>query len=322
MEVKGKLTEKAALDLQYDNELKAGSYLRTQQFALQKGLAPATYIDAESVYAEGGAYHARHRLYRGTVTLSAGDTDVRVGRQRIAWGTGRFWSPLDLLNPFSPTAIERTERIGVDAVLVEHKLSALSRVSAVYAPSRGHGASSTALFWHSNARGVDYSLVAGRFRREDVFGADVATQIGGAGVRAELTNSHRETGGSYRRAVIALDYAFANTLTLSGEIYYNGAGAADRASYDFASLFSGRIQNVGRRYFGGYAAYEITPLVKSTNYVVLNLEDGSRFVSPTMSVSLQANLELTLGAQLFGGSSGSEYARLRDLYFAQLQWFF
>ena len=32
----------------------------------------------------------------------------------------------------------------------------------------------------------------------------------------------------YRRALFGLDYAFANTLTLSGEMYYNGAGASDR----------------------------------------------------------------------------------------------
>jgi hypothetical protein len=39
-------------------------------------------------------------------------------------------------------------------------------------------------------------------------------------------------------------------------------------------------------------------------------------------LSLQANLDLSLGAQLFSGPAGSEYARLHDLYYAQLQWFF
>jgi hypothetical protein len=52
------------------------------------------------------------------------------------------------------------------------------------------------------------------------------------------------------------------------------------------------------------------------------LADRSRFFSPALIVSLQANLDLSLGVQLFGGSQGSEYARLRDLYYAQVQWFF
>ena len=322
LELKGKLHENVALDLQYDNELLFGNYLRTQQFAMQKDLAPDTYWDLESNYAGGGSYYGRHRLYRANVKLSLGETDLRVGRQRIAWGTGRFWSPLDLLNPFSPIALERTERIGVDAVLIERKLDALSRLSAVYAPAPNGDPSSVALHWHSNARGIDYSFIGGRFRREEVVGADLATQIGGAGVRAEVTHNRRDAAADYQRAVIAIDYAFANTLTLSGELYYNGAGASDRAAYDFPALFAGRIQNVGRRYFGGYTAYDVTPLVKWTNYLVVNLADGSTFFSPTLSFSLQANLDLTIGTQLFGGSAGSEYARLRDVHFAQLQWFF
>ncbi len=322
LELKGNLSESVALDIQYDNEVLLGNYLHTGQFAAQKDQRPDQYWNLDRNYSESRSWYGRHRLYRGNVTLSLGDTDLRLGRQRIAWGTGRFWSPVDLLNPLNPIALEREERLGVDAVLAEHKLGPLSRFTAVYAPRQESGESSAALNWHSNAAGVDLSLIAGRFRKERVIGGDVATQLGSAGVRAELTHNERDAGPGYRRAVLAMDYAFANTLTLSGELYYNGAGAADRAAYDFASLFAGRIQNVGRRYFGGYLGYELTPLVKWTNYLVVNLADRSRFFSPALIFSLQTNLDLTLGVQLFGGSAGSEYARLQDVYYGQLQWFF
>jgi hypothetical protein len=203
------------------------------------------------------------------------------------------------------------------------RLAEGAALSAVYAPRHGRGESTAAFNWHANASGVDYSLVvAGRFRREDVIGADVATQIGGAGVRAELTHNQRETVPSYRRAVLALDYAFRSTLTLSGEIYYNGAGASDKAAYDFASLFAGRIQNVGRRYFGGYLGYEITPLIKWDNYLVTNLSDHSRYFSPSLTYSIKTDLDWTTGVQFFRGSNGSEYGRLNDVYYTQLQWFF
>jgi hypothetical protein len=322
LELKGNLSESATLDLQYDNEVLLGNYRRTAQFAAQKDQRPDQLWNLERNYGEGGSWYGRHRLYRGNVTLSSGDTDLRLGRQRIAWGTGRFWSPVDLLNPPNPVALEREERPGVDALLAERKLGPLSRVSAVYAPRHEDGASSAALNWHSNAAAVDYSLIGGRFRGEKVVGGDVATQWRSAGIRAELTHNVRDTGSSYRRAVLATDYAFANTLTLSGELYYNGAGTTDTAAYDFASLLGGRIQNVGRRYFGAYAGYEITPLVKWTNYLVLNLADRSRFYAPGVTFSLRTNVDFTIGAQFFGGSAGTEYARLNDLYYAQLQWFF
>lgn len=322
LELKGRVAEGAALDLQYDNEILLGNYLDTAQFGLQKDQSPPQYWNLESNYAEAGSYYGRHRLYRGSLTLSSGETDVRIGRQRIAWGTGRFWSPLDILNPFSPIQLEREERLGVDAVLVERKLGALSRLGAVYAPQHASRDSSAALLWHDNAARIDYSLVAGRFARERVVGADVATQIGDAGVRAELTHARRETGNDYRRALLGLDYAFANTLTLSGELYYDGAGAANRGSYDFASLFAGRIQNVGRRYLGAYAGYELTPLVKWNNYLVVNLSDRSRYFSPSFTYSVKTNLDLTLGAQWFRGSAGSEYGRFNGAYYAQVQWYF
>jgi len=322
LELKGDLAEHVALDVQYDNEILLGSYLRTAQFALQKDQPPPQYWNLDRNYAEGGSYVGRHRLYRGSVTLAAGDTDVRMGRQRIAWGTGRFWSPLDILNPFSAIQLEREEWIGVDAVLVERKFGALSRLSAVYAPRHPADDASTALRWHDNRAGIDYSLVAGRFLRDRVAGVDIATQLGDAGLRAELTGARREDGSSYRRALFGLDYAFRNTLTLSGELYYNGAGASERSAYDFAALFAGRIQSVGRRYFGGYAGYEITPLLKWTNYLVVNLEDRSRYFSPSLIYSLRTNVDVTVGVQLFRGAQGSEYARLDDVYYAHMQWFF
>ena len=322
LELKGDLAEGAALDVQYDNEILLGNYLHTAQFALQKDQPPPQYWNLDRNYAEAGSYYGRHRFYRASVTLAAGETDVRMGRQRIAWGTGRFWSPLDILNPFSAIQLEREERIGVDAVLVERKFGALSRLSAVFAPRHAAGESSAALRWHDNRAGIDYSFVAGRFLRDRVLGADIATQLGDAGLRAEMTAARREDGSSYRRALFGLDYAFRNTLTLSGELYYNGAGASERIAYDFASLFAGRIQNVGRRYLGAYAGYELTPLVKWNNYLVVNLADGSRYFSPSLTYSLKTNLDLTFGVQLFRGSAGSEYGRFNDAYYAQVQWFF
>ncbi|VCJ27910.1 hypothetical protein [Burkholderia pseudomallei] len=322
LELKGNLMPHVAVDVEYDNELLLGSYLRTTQFALQQQMEADQYLDLDGAYLKGHSYYGVQSLYRGSVTFSAANTDVRIGRQRIAWGTGRFWSPLDLLNPFNPTAIERDERLGVDAVLVEQKLGPLSRVSAVYAPAHGGADSSLALNWHSNAFGADYSVIGGRFGDEQVAGVDIATQIGTAGVRGEFTLNRATTGGSYQRALVGLDYAFANTLTLTAELYYNGAGTTNPAAYDFTSLFTGKIQSVAKHYLGGYAGYEITPLLKIQGYVVLNLDDGSRFISPVLTYSIRTNLDWAIGAQFFMGSPSSEYGHFHNVYYTQVQWFF
>ena len=322
LELKGQLAPNVGFDVQYDNEVLLGSYLRTTQFQQQKDQPPPQYWAAQANYVDRSALYGVHRLYRAQVQMAFGDTDVRIGRQRIAWGTGRFWSPLDLLNPFSPVALEREERLGVDAVLVEHRFGPVSRLAAVYAPSRVPGEDSRALQWHDNARGVDFSLTGGRFRGSDVIGVDLAGQIGPAGVRAELTRVRLREGKVFVRSLVGIDYAFANTLTLSAELYRDGSGSDRSAAYDFLALATGARQTLARHYLGLHTGYEITPLLKLNTDIVLNLDDRSRIVAPNITYSIRANLDGSLGLRWFRGPTGSEYARVPDAAYLSLQWFF
>jgi hypothetical protein len=232
VELKGNLAPALRVDLQYDNELLLGSYLRTAQFQQQKDVPPPQYWRAEANYFESSRLYGAHRLYRATLNLSAGDTDVRFGRQRVAWGTGRFWSPLDVLNPVSPIALEREERLGVDAVLVERKVGPLSKFAAVVAPTRSSGRSTMAAQWHDNRGGLDYSLIAGRMQGRAIWGVDLAGQVGQAGIRAEMTRERPDAMPAYNRMLLGMDYAFGNTLTVTAELFFNGAGARDPSSYD------------------------------------------------------------------------------------------
>jgi hypothetical protein len=120
----------------------------------------------------------------------------------------------------------------------------------------------------------------------------------------------------------AADYAFANTLTLSSELYYNGAGTTDKEAYDFTALLAGQIQNVAQHYIGVFASYEITPLAKTANISSSTSTTTATSSHPASRFSLRANLDLTIGVQLFAGGAGTEYERLPDVYYAQVQWFF
>ncbi|HEX5685115.1 MAG TPA: hypothetical protein VFY73_13920 [Ideonella sp.] len=321
VELKGDLAKWLVVDLQVDNELTLGDYLRTEQFRLQRD-SPPTWWRARTSWLDEPDAYGQARVYRASLTASFVDTDLRVGKQRIAWGTGRFWSPLDILNPVSPTTLERAERVGVDALLVEHKIDALSRAAVVHAPQRDAGDASTAMMWHANRSAVDYSLVAGRFGRSRVLGGDVAGQVGQSGIRAELTRTLPDAGPAYVRALVGLDHAFANTLSVSGELFFDGSGSRDRARYDFAALFSGARQNLARHYLGLSASYDVTPLIETRHDLVLNLDDGSGCYSQALTWSLRTNLDATLGAQFFGGARTTEFRAFKRLLYLQLQWFY
>ena len=46
------------------------------------------------------------RIYRGFVRYEGEPVELRVGRQRIAWGVGRIWNPTDRLSFVPPLSIE------------------------------------------------------------------------------------------------------------------------------------------------------------------------------------------------------------------------
>ena len=322
LKLDGQPFEAVALDVQYDNEVLLGSYLRTRQFALVKNRVLDTSLDLERTYADTRSVLAQHRVYRATISWSVKEMDLVLGRQRIAWGTGRFWSPVDILNPFDATRLEREERVGVDAVLGERKIGALGKVNAVFAPATARSRTAAAGYVHGNARGTDYSVVLGNFRGDRVVGADFAGRAGGLGIRGEATATRPDSGRRFIRVLLGADYGFPNTLTLSAELYYNGQGATDRARYDLSAFFDGRIRSLGRRYTAIATTHEITPLLEIFAYGILNIDDRSRLLWPGFKYSVSSNVDISGGIQAFAGGTGSEYGRFRDVLHVQLKCFF
>ena len=64
----------------------------------------------------------------------------------------------------------------------------------------------------------------------------LARQIAGAGLRTELIRIRPREGKAFIRSLVGIDYASANTLTLSAEFYRDGIGAGNTAAYDFAPM--------------------------------------------------------------------------------------
>ncbi|MFV1996453.1 MAG: DUF1302 family protein [Acidiferrobacterales bacterium] len=322
LELKGDLSENTAFNVQYDNEIFLGDYLKTSQFQAQKNIPQDTYLNLRSTYLDNQSVFGRHGLYRAYLDTRIGNADLRIGRQRVAWGSALFWSPVDILNPIDPTALERDRRTGVDAVVLDADYSDLSRVSVMYAVHATPVRASTAVRWRTNKGGFDWGLSAGRFRNDDMAGIDLAGQIGKIGLRGEVTRTQSPVDGSYTRFVVGADYTFSNTITINSEFYFNGQGATDTGAYDFNRLFSGEIQSLAQRYLGLYLGYDITPLLKWKNYYINNLDDKSFFYSPEVSYSITQNSELAFGVQIYSGSAVSEYGSFENMAYGQWQLYF
>ena len=121
-EAEGGLSLRAEAD--YDHELRVGSQLNSLE-SRTFGLAePDEFLTMEQTISSDTDASWRHRLYRGWVEAEYAGWKARFGRQRVAWGTGKIWNAVDVLNPYQPTTLERDERLGVDAVSLRTGLGA------------------------------------------------------------------------------------------------------------------------------------------------------------------------------------------------------
>lgn len=309
------------IEVQYDNELLLGNYIGTTQYAATSARVETSF-DLQREYATRSDLVARHALYRAIVSWSGTSTDVRIGRQRIALGTGFFWSPMDLLNPIDPTRLERDYRAGADAVLVEQQLGAIGRVSGMYSPATGRMKAMGAGYLHGNLRGTDYSVLVGSFHGDLVLGTDFSGSVGGLGLRGELTTTRPDSGSRYARALFGADYGFENSVKLTVETSYNGRGTSDPTRYDVNAVIAGGALNLARWYAGAALTYDVTPLVKASGYAVVNADDGSTVLWPQLEWSARPDLDLTIGVQHFAGGTRSEYGRAHTLLHGGVKWFF
>jgi len=275
-----------------------------------------------------------------------------VGRQRIAWGVATWFSPLDRFAPFAPAEIDKEEKAGVDAADLSIPLGALSNVEAVWSGQRRTGLPGIAaggILQNLGARfrttrgAWDITLVGGWFAGADAAGGSLAGSIGGIGIHGEALASHggvrrtliearpgpddtlrlREVRGDFVRATVGADYGFGwHNLTVAGEAYHDGSGAADKSRYDWTGLATGRRVGLARWYAALSASLQVTPLFTVTLPVLANLDEPALLVMPMAEYSVGENLDVRAGIDLSTGGAGSEYGAVKELYYAIIAWYF
>ena len=325
----GKYGDWLAVHIDYDNEFHAGNLISLPDFETVRDRQSAAWLDLQHIIVNSPNAYWDTSLYRGYVSLHSGEVTLTAGRQRIGWGTAHFFSPMDMFNPISPLQIESDERQGVDAALAAFTLPGALRWNVVYAPQDGFRRSTSAVRLSRTMHNYDFDAVAARFGQDWTTGFDVAGQLGGAGLRGELTYRWRHpiaglASVSTRdalRMVVGSDYAWANGLYVVGEYFYN-QGQPDlqgNRALDLAVLlqYSSEIFTLHRHFVSAGASYPLTPLWKIETFVVADVAGASAAVLPRLSHNLTANTDLNIGVQLFASSRTGEFHGLSDLGYVE-----
>jgi hypothetical protein len=297
------------------------------------------------------SYRLYHRLDRLNLTLMSEQETLVIGRQAVSWGNGLLFNPMDLVNPFAPTDIEREYKTGDDLVSLLTTRGPAEEIQLLYVPRRAPDtgklrwqASSLAARARCFFDALELELMAARHYRDTVIGGGATGNLGEAAWRFDATWTFlhdSEPRSGYLSLVANLDYAWtAMDRNWYGylECYFNGLGfpASGDALEEpvlMERVYRGEVFTMGRAYLAGHLRCEAHPLVNLYLTAIVNLYDGSSILQPRVVWDMTQDLQVTLGANLAGGPAGTEFGGVPigtggltqknpDTVFVWLSWYY
>jgi hypothetical protein len=333
--------------VEYLRDLPAGSGLIPSRFPRDD----RRLFGLTSVISDDGKYAVLHRLDRLWLGYASEKTVIRFGRQAISWGNGLFFSPMDVVNPFDPTAVDTEYKTGDDMLYAQFLRDNGDDIQAAMVfrrnPSTGGTDSeegAVSIKYHGVTDSAEYDFLAAVNHDDAMIGVGGNKSIGGAVVRGDVVITDTRSGTKIQ-LVSNLSYAWTwGGKNLSGavEYYFNGFGQKNGA-YDLQSLAGnpellgrlvrGESYSIGRHYLAGSVMFEMTPLWLLTPNIFLNVEDGSALIQLVSLNNLKENLAFLGSLNIPVGPSGTEYGGIESpiagryfssglSVFAQIAWYF
>ena len=281
---------------------------------------------------ENEKYFVNIAIDRIYIDYALGNWQIRAGRQRINWGINLVWNPNDIFNAYSFIDFDYEERPGSDAVLVTWYPSLSSSIEFAYKAANSISNRTMAAKYRFNVYNYDFQFIAGQVAYDYVIGCGWSGNIRKFGFRGEASyfkpmNNYTSLSDKAFTTSISFDYCFPNSIYLNSSLLYNTSGSNNGGSI---SLIDPNIQlsakklSIGKYELFGQISYPIGSLLNISAAAILNLIDISAYLGPSLSISLQDNLELYLTSQILLGDEGSEYGSMGNLcaVFGRLRWSF
>lgn len=258
-----------------------------------------------------------------------------IGRQRMSWGQSWVWNPTDVFNPVSAISLDAEEKPGTDAARLIWYFGDLSNVEIAVSPNHKKENQTAMMMIKTNFNSYDYQLLGGWNKNQPIIGGGWSGQIVDGGFRGEwlyrfkrknnLESAEKLFVADNREnltIVVSGDYQFENSLYLHTEIMTNKNGVADSTIiYSLQSQLNGNLSAAKTSIFTEIS-YDMTPLVKARLFTIVNPNDQSFLVAPSISWSVAQNLDFDSTFYQSVGSTISEFGNIGTLFLARLKWSF
>ena len=261
-----------------------------------------------------------HRLDRLWVGYSNEKTVLRFGRQALSWGNGLFYTPMDLVNPFDPAAIDTEFKSGDDMLYTQYLRDNGDDIQAAAVfrrdPISGDVASdqaTTTLKYHGFVAENEYDVLVAEHYDATVLGLGGVRSIGGAVLRGDIVVTDASEGSKVQ-VVTNLSYSWSwGERNVSGAVEYFYDDDVD--------------------YLAGSLMIELSPLWTVAPTMLVNASDSSALLQLTTNYSVSDNMMFLGSLNVPVGANGTEYAGPESGtpgqylsidwgVFAQLAWYF
>ncbi|MDP8257161.1 MAG: hypothetical protein P9M14_15560 [Candidatus Alcyoniella australis] len=286
-------------------------------------------LDMQDTPVDERKFKLEDRIDRLSATLYLGPVQIKVGRSTVSWGPGLTWNPTDIASPFSPTSLDREEKVGVDMLDVSVGLGARGSLEIFAAPVEHDEhdqqvdceQSALAGRFGLGASDVDFNLMGGWIYGQGRAGLDFTWTAGDGLVYGGGVGSFEyDDLPAFANAMLGYTYAFNLEVnpSLRVEALYNGLGEIDPDKYlelasrpwYVAAANRGYTFNLGRYLTAASLNIQPHPLVSLSATAIVNLNDGSVLAWPQLTWSILSSLELSTGMTLMRGPRNSEYGGL------------
>ncbi len=303
VELKTKLSDALELEFAFNNLLLYSD--PPDQVSLPTE-SPNRRFDLEGNWNQNKRWSNQSGIDRLAVKGSFGNFDWKVGRQAVGFGRIAIFSPLDVVAPFAPSALDTDIRPGVDALHGVQYFGLGGQLGGTVVFGDESENNSYLLTFSDNRNGIDLLGIGGILRDRELIGLGLAGSIGPLGVKAEISHYNGQEsaipGGdlydSFDIAALEFWYRFDNGMVLLAEYLYNGAGAKNPKDYvaaiSSAAYHEGFSFLLGQQYLLLGPSWQLHPLVALSGLVISNLEDDSTLLRPQIQFSLSDNLSLDL----------------------------
>ena len=283
------------------------------------------FLDLTRTFRARDRYRVTHRLDRLVLAWTPGRASIRVGRQAVTWGNGLLFNPMDLVNPFAPSDIEREYKVGDDMISVRAPFLGAGEAQVIYVPRRsavdGEVAwdrSSLAAKVHLARGTLEIDVLGALHYGEEVIGLGAAGYAGSAAWRLDATLTFlKEAEGQDNFLSLAANVDTSWTWwdrNVYGflELYYSGIGESEpEAAFGNRGLMDrvarGEIFTLGRAYLAGHIRLEAHPLLNVLLTVIHRLNEPSGLIQPRAVWDATRNLQVTVGAGIPYGGNGTEF---------------